>query len=387
MPPPMARPADHAPVLTRRQLNRSLLARQWLLERRAATAEEAIEHLVAVQAQEPFDPYTALWSRLAGFRAQELADLIETRRAVRAPSMLRTTIHLVTARDWLRLRPVLQVVQEQGFRSSPFFRNLEGLDLDEVGAEGRRLLDEQPRSGNDLGKALAERWPGRDPASLGYAVRSRVPVVQLPPRGVWGKRGKPILASGETWLGARIGTDDSPDEMVLRYLAAFGPANGADVQTWCWRTRLGPVLERLRPQLVTFRDETGRELFDAPDAPMPDPDTPAPVRFFPTYDNIYLSHKDRRRVLGDDVSWTTAPSQFLEIFRFGSFAVDGFVVGGWRFERDVAAGRATVVAIPLVKLDGAARRDVEAEAVALAAFLAPELADRDVRWDQRGGVR
>jgi hypothetical protein len=387
MPPPMARPADHAPVLTRRQLNRSLLARQWLLERRAATAEEAIEHLVAVQAQEPFDPYTALWSRLAGFRAQELADLIETRRAVRAPSMLRTTIHLVTARDWLRLRPVLQVVQEQGFRSSPFFRNLEGLDLDEVGAEGRRLLDEQPRSGNDLGKALAERWPGRDPASLGYAVRSRVPVVQLPPRGVWGKRGKPILASGETWLGARIGTDDSPDEMVLRYLAAFGPANGADVQTWCWRTRLGPVLERLRPQLVVFRDETGRELFDVPDAPMPDPDTPAPVRFFPTYDNIYLSHKDRRRVLGDDVSWTTAPSQFLEIFRFGSFAVDGFVVGGWRFERDVAAGRATVVAIPLVKLDGAARRDVEAEAVALAAFLAPELADRDVRWDQRGGVR
>jgi hypothetical protein len=385
MPPPMARPADHAPVLTRRQLNRSLLARQWLLERRVATAEEAIEHLVAMQAQEPFDPYTALWSRLVGFRADELADLIETRQAVRAPSMLRTTIHLLTARDWLRLRPVLQVVQEQGFRGSPFFRNLEGLNLDEIGAEGRRLLDEQPRSGNDLGKALAERWPGRDPASLGYAVRSRVPVVQVPPRGVWGKRGKPILASGETWLGARIGTDDSPDEMVLRYLAAFGPANGADVQTWCWRTRLGPVLERLRPQLVTFRDEAGRELFDVPDAPMPDPDTPAPVRFFPTYDNIYLSHKDRRRVLGDDVSWTTAPSQFLEIFRFGSFAVDGFVVGGWRFERDAAAGRATIVPIPLLELSPAERRDVEAEAVALAAFLAPELADRDVRWEPRGG--
>jgi hypothetical protein len=299
--------------------------------------------------------------------------------------MLRTTIHLLTARDWLRLRPVLQVVQEQGFRGSPFLRNLEGLNLDEIGAEGRRLLDEQPRSGNDLGKALAERWPGRDPASLGYAVRSRVPVVQVPPRGVWGKRGKPILASGETWLGARIGTDDSPDEMVLRYLAAFGPANGADVQTWCWRTRLGPVLERLRPQLVTFRDEAGRELFDVPDAPMPDPDTPAPVRFFPTYDNIYLSHKDRRRVLGDDVSWTTAPSQFLEIFRFGSFAVDGFVVGGWRFERDAAAGRATIVPIPLLELSPAERRDVEAEAVALAAFLAPELADRDVRWEPRGG--
>ena len=372
-----------APVLTRRQLNRSLLARQWLLERRAATAEETIEHLVAMQAQEPFDPYTALWSRLAGFQPEELSELIETRRAVRAPSMLRTTIHLVTARDWLRLRPVLQVVQEQGFRGSPFFRNLEGVDLDEVGAEGRRLLDERPRSGNDLGKALAERWPGRDPASLGYAVRSRVPVVQIPPRGLWGKRGGPVLASGETWLGQPIGTDDAPDAMVLRYLAAFGPATAADVQTWCWRTRLGPVLERLRPQLRTFRDEAGRELFDVPDAPMPDPDTPAPVRFFPTYDNIFLSHKDRARIFDEHASWMAAPGQFNETFRRGSFAVDGYVVGGWRLERDAKAGRATVVAIPLVQLAAAARRDVEAEAIALAAFLAPELADRDVRFDER----
>jgi hypothetical protein len=382
---PTTRTADHAPVLTRRQLNRSLLARQWLLERRVATAEETIEHLVAMQAQEPFDPYTALWSRLAGFRPEELSDLIATKRAVRAPSMLRTTIHLLTARDWLRLRPVLQIVQEQGFRGSPFFRNLEGLDLDEVCAEGRRLLDERPRSGNDLGKALAERWPGRDPASLGYAVRSRVPVVQLPPRGLWGKRGGPVLASGETWLGESIGTDDAPDAMVLRYLAAFGPASAADVQTWCWRTRLGPVLERLRPQLRTFRDEAGRELFDVPDAPMPDPDTPAPVRFFPTYDNIYLSHKDRSRIIDEHASWTTAPSQFNEIFRYGSFAVDGYVVGGWRMERDVKAGRATIVAVPLVQLAAASRRDVEAEAIALASFLAPELADRDVRFEARPG--
>jgi hypothetical protein len=380
---PAARTANRAPVLTRRQLNRSLLARQWLLERRVASAEEAIEHLVGMQAQEPFDPYTALWSRLEGFEARELSDLIASRRSVRAPSMMRTTIHLLTDRDWLRLRPVLQVVQEQGFRGSPFFRNLDGVDLDAVSAEGRRLLDEQPRSGNDLGKALAELWPGRDPVSLGYAVRSRVPVVQIPPRGLWGKRGGPVLACGETWLGQSISTDDAPDAMVLRYLAAFGPASAADVQTWCWRTRLGPVLERLRPQLRTFLDETGRELFDVLDGPMPDPDTPAPVRFFPTYDNIYLSHKDRRRILDDNASWTTAPSQFNEIFRNGSFAVDGFVVGGWRFVRDRKAGRATVVAIPLTPLAASARRAVEAEAIALAGFLAPELTDRDVRFDER----
>jgi hypothetical protein len=380
---PAARTANNAPVLSRRQLNRSLLARQWLLARRDATAEQAIEHLVGMQAQEPFDPYTALWSRLRAFQAEELSDLIATRRAVRAPSMMRTTIHLVTARDWLRLRPVLQVVQEQGFRGSPFFRNLDGVDLDAVSAEGRRLLDERPRSGNDLGKALAEQWPGRDPASLGYAVRSRVPVVQVPPRGLWGKRGGPVLASGETWLGQSVGTDDAPDAMIVRYLAAFGPATAADVQTWCWRTRLGPVLERLRPQLRTFRDEAGRELFDVEDGPMPDPDTPAPVRFFPTYDNIYLSHKDRRRILDDHASWTTAPSQFNEIFRYGSFSVDGFVVGGWRFVRDPKAGRATVVAIPMVPLAASAQRDVEAEALALAEFLAPELTDRDVRIEPR----
>ena len=380
---PAARTANHAPVLTRRQLNRSLLARQWLLERRVATAEEAIEHLVAMQAQEPFDPYTALWSRLVGFQPDELSQLIETRSAVRASSMLRTTIHLVTARDYLRLRPVLQIVQEQRFRTSPFFRNLADVDLDDLDAEGRRLLDEKPRTGNDLGKALTERWPGRDPASLRYAVRSRVPVVQIPPRGVWGKRGGPVLASGESWLGKKVGTDDTPDAMILRYLTAFGPASAADVQTWCWRTRLGPVLDQLRPQLRTFQDETGRELFDVPEAPFPDPDTPAPVRFFPTYDNIYLSHKDRRRIIDDNASWTTAPSQFNEIFRYGSFAVDGYVVGGWRLLRDVKAGRATVVATPMVPLAAASRRDVEAEALALAAFLAPELTDRDIRFEVR----
>src|SRR6188474_371488 len=129
---PAGRNVETAPTLTRRQLNRSLLERQWLLQRRAATAEEAIEHLIAIQAQEPPDPYTALWSRVEGFRPEELSGLIETKRAVRAPSMLRTTIHLLTAGDWLRLRPVVQVVQEQGFRGSPFWRNLEGLDLDEV---------------------------------------------------------------------------------------------------------------------------------------------------------------------------------------------------------------------------------------------------------------
>jgi hypothetical protein len=377
-----ARSATDAPVLTRRQLNRTLLERQWLLRRRQASAEEAIERLVAMQAQEPHDPYTALWSRLEGFRPEELSALIETKRAVRAPSMLRTTIHLLTARDWLRLRPAVQVVQEQGFRGSPFSRNVTGLDLDEVAAEGRRILNEKPRSGNELGQALAERWPGVDAPSLGYAVRSLVPVVQLPPRGLWGRGGRPILATAEHWLGQSVGTEDPVDELVLRYLAAFGPASVMDVQAWCWRTKLGPVLEALRPRLRTFRDENGRELFDVPDGSLADPDVPAPVRFFPTYDNIFLGYKDRSRMLHDQVVWGGDPAQF-DVFRWGSLAVDGYIVGGWRHETDRDGGRSTVVALPLVSLSPESMRDVEAEAIELSRFLAPDAADRDVRFEPR----
>jgi hypothetical protein len=378
--PPATRTSSLAPVLTTRQLNRTVLARQWLLERRAATAEQAIEHLVAMQAQEPFDPYTALWSRLEIFRPEELSTLIETKRAVRAPSMLRTTIHLLTAGDWLRLRPAVQVVQEQGFRGSPFHRHVSGLDLDDVLAEGRRILDARPRSGNELGKALAERWPDVDATSLGYAVRSLVPVVQLPPRGLWGRGGRPILATAEHWLGESVGTEDPVEELVLRYLAAFGPASVMDVQAWCWRTKLGPVLEGLRPRLRTFRDENGRELFDVPDGVLAEADTPAPVRFFPTYDNIFLGYKDRSRILGDGVEWGGDPAAF-DVFRWGSFAVDGYLVGGWRHEKDRDVNRSTIVTMPLVPLSAASMRDVEAEAIELSRFLAPDAADRDVRFE------
>jgi hypothetical protein len=136
---PSKRAASDAPVLTRRALNRAILDRQLLLRRTAMPAEAAIEHLVGMQAQNPFDPYTALWSRLEGFQPEELSTLIAERRAIRAVAMMRTTIHLVSARDWLALRPILQIVQERGFRTgSPFARNLVGLDIDEVIDAGRR---------------------------------------------------------------------------------------------------------------------------------------------------------------------------------------------------------------------------------------------------------
>ena len=344
-------------------------------------AEEAIEHLIALQAQEPFDPYTALWSRLEDFQAEELANLLTDRRAVRANAMMRTTIHLLTARDWLALRPVLQVVQERGFRTgSPFGRNLAGIDIHEVVEAGRILLEEKPRTNSAIGKLLHERWPDRDATSLGYAVRYLLPLVQVPPRGIWGKGGLPILATAEMWLGRSVGTDTAPDEMILRYLAAYGPASVMDIQAWCWMTRLGPIVERLRPQLRTFRDENGKELFDVPDGPLPDPDTPAPPRFLPTYDNIVLSHKDRSRIIGDPSTWAVEGGQFDAIFLRGSVLVDGFVHSGWRVGRD--GGRATIVVMPARPFATGEREAVADEAARLLAFLAPD-ATRDVRFEER----
>jgi hypothetical protein len=376
----MARSAAAAPVLSLRALNRAILERQMLLERAVRPAEAAIEQLVGMQAQVPSDPYTALWSRLVDFDPEELSGLIADRRVVRATAMMRTTIHLVTADDWLALRAVLQVVQERGFATgSPFGKKLAGLDVDEVVRVGREAIDAKPRSLREIRTVLAAHWPDHDVDSLAYAVRYLVPLVQIPPRGLWRKGGQPVLATPEAWLGRSVGTETAPEAMILRYLAAFGPASVIDIQTWCWLTRLGPVVDRLRPQLRTFRDEAGRELFDIPDGPLPDPETPAPVRFLPTYDNLYLSHKDRSRVLGDMSEWLVSKSQFDAIFGGGSFSLDGFLAGGWRIERAKGSGVATIVLLPARRLTDVEEAMVAAEGARLVAFLAADATSRDVR--------
>jgi hypothetical protein len=208
-----------------------------------------------------------------------------------------------------------------------------------------------------------------------------VPLVQVPPRGLWGKGGLPVLATAEAWLGRSVGRDTAPDDMILRYLAAFGPASVMDIQSWCWMTRLGAVVERLRPRLRTFRDEAGRELFDVPEGPLPDPDSPAPPRFLPTYDNILLSHKDRSRVLGDQAEWIVGPNQFDEAFRGGSVLIDGFVRAGWRIERKKGhPGAATLVVIPVIPLSSTDEAAVRDEADDLLGFLAAEASERGVRF-------
>ncbi|OWJ55868.1 winged helix DNA-binding domain-containing protein [Inquilinus limosus] len=359
-------------TLGRRGRNRALLARQGLLRRWSIGAAEAIERLVGMQSQSPTAPYVGLWSRLERFELEDLARLIRDRKAVRI-ALMRSTIHLVTARDCRALRPVLQGVQERLLLAgTPYGKQLAGLDLEAVVAAGRRLLVDQPRTVEEMGRLLQKQWPDRDAKALAYAMRNLAPLVQVPPRGLWGIGGLPLCSTVESWLRQPLGTDTAPEPMLLRYLAAFGPASVPDMQTWSGLTRLQPVVDALRPQLVTFSDEDGRELFDLPDAPRPGADVPAPPRFLPEYDNLLLSHAGREHVIADRhkplVYGNFMPPVLL---------VDGLVRGRWKATQ---ARGAAVLRIemfePLAKPETAA---VTEEGERLLALVCEGAKSREVR--------
>ena len=353
-PPPTPAPAEGS-VLDRRTLNRTLLGRQRLLERVEMPAIDAVEWLVGMQAQNPGDPYVSLWSRLSRFDPAELGQLMLDRKALRM-TLMRTTLHLVTARDAFALREVTQGLIERAWASSGFAKQLAGLDLAPVLAYGTELVEERPLSTAELARRLAERWPDRDPSSLAYAVRFLVPLVQVTPRGVWGSTMQPKVTTLTSWLGQPMQADASADAAVLRYLRAFGPATTSDIRTWSWLTGVREVVDRLRPQLRSYRDERGRELLDVADGLFVDPAVEAPVRFLPEYDNIFLSHADRTRITGD-LRWG------VSFARFGTFFVDGFLAGAWK----LTDGTLTVQ--PMTSLSGTQRDEVVAEAQALLEFL------------------
>jgi hypothetical protein len=357
------------PVLTRRQLNRALLARQMLLRREPVSVETAVERLVGLQGQTPLAPYVALWSRLEPFDPEVLSGLLDSRRAVRI-GLMRTTIHLVTTEDALALRPVMQPALDRTWASSGFRKRLAGIDMDALLLESRRLLEERPRGPAELGAELAARWPDYDRDSLAYASRFLLPLVQVPPRGLWNRTGAARHTTLEAWAGEPMSTDAAPDTAVLRYLAAFGPATVADMRIWCWLAGLREAFERLRPGLRTFRDERGRELFDVPDGPLPDPDTPAPPRFLPDYDNLVLSHDDRSRIVPPEANQRVT-------WDWGALLVDGFVRGTWKVvrARDEAALQVKTFE-PLAPADQVA---VHAEGSRVLEFLAPGSAGGDVR--------
>lgn len=359
-------------MLDTRALNRALLARQWLLERRKASALAAIEHLIGLQAQAPTPPYYGLWSRLEGFHPDEVVALFTERRVVRI-ALMRSTIHLVTARDCLTVRPLLQAVAERGFRGA-YGRFVEGLDLAEIAAAGRALVEAEPRTFQQLGEALAVQWPDRNPQALAQTCRTLLALVQVPPRGLWGASGPAAHTTAESWLGQPLDPAPSLDVLFLRYLAAFGPASYQDAQSWSGLAGLREVAERLRPRLVTFRDERGRELFDLPDAPRPDAATPVSARLVAEFDNLILSHADRSRILDDD-----ARKRIFTVNGIfpGIVLVDGFVGGTWKLTRERIA--ATLVIEPFAPLSSPDRATLEEEGMRMLAFAAEGQA-HDVRF-------
>ncbi len=363
-------------VLTLRALNRATLARQLLLERHDMAPLDAVEHLVGMQAQIPHNPYLGLWSRLDGFDPEAVSRLISERAAVRI-AVMRSTIHLVSADDCLLLRPLVQPVLDAELARHPEFGPaLEGVDLAPVLEFARPLLAEAPRTGTQLRAAMAERFPDLHAGGLAYACRNLLAFVQVPPRGLWGRSAQVSSTTAESWLGRPVVADPSIDDVVMRYVAAFGPVTPGDVAAWSRLTGFRAVVERLRPRLRTFRDERGRELFDLPDAPRPHSDTPAPPRFLPEYDNVLLSHADRSRfVPGDDpngLPWGAAPLN-------GAVLIDGTCSATWHIDRSKDGGRAALVVDHLDRLSSGEADEVSAEGGRVLAFLAADAADHDVR--------
>jgi len=369
-------PRSKPNVLSTRALNRAVLERQMLLERVELPVLETIERLIGLQAQLPNPPYIGLWTRLVAFEKDDLTRLMMHKRVVRS-TMMRATQHLVTARDYLQLRPVLQPMLERICRGY-FGKRMADIDRAELLETGRALLEEAPRTVTELRALLLERWPDGDPDALGFSLQFLLPLVHVPPRGTWGRGGAVPATLAESWLRRPLSNDQSPDELIVRYLGAFGPATVADVQEWSRLTGLKAAMERLRPQLRTFRDEAGKELFDLPDGPLPDPDVPAPPRFLPEYDNIVLGHADRRRMLSDELRKALWTKNGL----LASALVDGTVAATWKIVRD--RKRATLTIDPLRRIARKDRAALAEEAERLLAFTDPEVTVRDVRFAPAG---
>jgi hypothetical protein len=332
----VSRPAGGAaPVLTRPMLNRTTLARQALLERAAMPALDMVGQLVAVQAQEPDAPYVGLWTRLEGFDHAGLARLLEARQVVRS-SVLRGTQHLVTGDDYLWLRPLVQPVLERAQRGALARRN-PGVDPAELASATRGLLAGRTLTRSQLRDLLAERWPDRDAQALVWAAQALVPVVHPPPAGTWRRRGAVPFTLAEEWLGRPLTAAPAP-EALLR----------------------------------SFRDEAGRELLDLADAPLADPDVPAPVRFLPEFDNLLLGHADRTRVLSDR-------HRGLVIRGLAAVLVDGSVRAVWTIIRRPDAATLVVQALD-DQLPAADRAAVTDEGIRLLAFAAADATCHDIRF-------
>ena len=350
-------------VLTRRELNRTLLARQLLLERASLDATAAVHRLAGLQAQLPRPPFIGLWSRLEGFRSEDLAGALRRGEVVRA-TLMRMTLHLMAADDYHALRPALQPMLTNAYRTTLGERGA-GLDIPALVAAAQAALAQEPRTFGQLRTMLAQLVPDRDPQALAYAVRTHLPFVQLPSDTRWGFNSDPQYATSEEFLGKKAPAAADPAALVVRYLGSFGPATVADLQQWSGAKGMRERVEALRDRLATYRDEDGRELFDVPGAEIASGDEPAPVRLIPDYDNLILSHAQRTRVIAD----AHRPLVYLKAARVrATFLLDGFVAGRWGLDDR----RREIVIEPFARLRRADRDALGDEAQSLAEFVRGE---------------
>lgn len=351
------------PLLDRRSLNRATLARQHLLERTRLRANDVVDQLLGLQAQNPWSPHVALWSRVQDYDPSVIDALFDARKVVRLGS-LRNTIHLLSSTDAPAIRAWCQPVADRQFQSTQFAKDVAELDTAEIASEARRLLEIEPLTNAQLGTALQQRWPNAPRGSLAQVARHKLALVQVPPRGKWGVSHAATSTTLESWLGAPLPDSVDVEALLLRFLSVYGPASVKDAQGWSGLTRLNVVFDRLRPGLETFRDEFGVELFDLPDAPRPAASVPAPPRFLPDYENALISYADRRRFLSDQPFTADLGRGALD----GTLLLDGVVDGIWRVRKDDSSGE--LVATTRQQLRGTRLRELREEAERFAEFLA-----------------
>jgi hypothetical protein len=361
-------------TLSLRELNRALLARQLLLDRPALAAAEAIERVAGLQAQALSPPFVALWARLDGFDPAELRALIEAREVVRAP-LMRHTVHMVTASDYLAFRGAVQRALERAFAGTR--KRVDDEHLATAIEVARECFAAGPCTFADVKRRLEPLMPGFYDAGVMYGVRTYLKLICAPTGGTWSFSGRAPFVLAEDWLEQPVPDDDDPTGVIRRYLAAFGPASVADMQMWSGIPRLRPVVDAMRAELIVFRDEDGRELFDVPGAPLPDGLLPVPVRFTAEFDNALLGYADRRRIVADEHKqpvFTDTRNGRIP----GTFLLDGFVAGRWYLER--AKRVSTLVLEPFRRLTKAERVELEDAARPLAEFAEPEAGAHALRF-------
>ncbi|MEU8224397.1 winged helix DNA-binding domain-containing protein [Kribbella sp. NPDC048915] len=355
-------------VMSGRAVNRATLARQGLLAREAVPAVEVIERLVGMQGQEPKHPYVGLWTRIDGFEEAELDRAVTAKTVVRA-TMFRGTLHLLTAADYLRFRVTIAPVLEAGLRV--LGDRGQGLEPEKVVVAAEKLLAKEPLTFTQVRDALQEQFPDVNERALGFCTRMLVPLVVYPTDVRWSWTANAPFTPAEQWIGKKLHRRNELKELVTRYLAAFGPATPQDFQTWSGLQKAKPVFDEL--DLETFTDEDGKPLYDVPDAPRPDADTPAPVRFLPEFDNVLLSHAKRQRIIADEHK----PAVFTKNLRVkATYTVDGRVAGLWTAAKKRAV--ATLTLTPFGRTTKKSLAELEREGDGLLRFLEPDATTYEV---------